>query len=138
MTQQKQTKTVEYTQQDFKLLVMFFANMKLLEATIQAAKGTPFFSTSGKRLIGQLIAELMKHIRMVKGLNPDILMSEQFNVSKMLITEFLQTVVATDTEKFLELAALLKLYREGNVRFEREPKEQVNQAIENETEAIAE
>lgn len=115
------TTQIEYTQQGFKLACMYFANMEVLAVMTEAVKDTPFYQTSCNRLINQLKAELSKHFRMVKQLNPSVVIDEQFNLSKMLTAEFLQTLGATDPDKFTELAALLKLYREGNLRFENEP-----------------
>ena len=134
MTQAKRTE-IQYTAEQFKLISLFFANMEILAATIEAVKGTPFYNTVGKRLIGQLKAELLKHVRITNASDPSILFSEQFNLSKMLTNEFLQTVLSINVNNYLEFATLLKSYRDGKVRFEDEPKNEVTEQ-QNEDENI--
>lgn len=134
MTQAKRTE-IQYTAEQFKLISLFFANMEILAATIEAVKGTPFYNTAGKRLIGQLKAELLKHVRITNASDPSILFSEQFNLSKMLTNEFLQTVLSINVNNYLEFATLLKSYRDGKVRFEDEPKNEVTEQ-QNEDENI--
>lgn len=120
MTQQtaKKQKRVErhYSEQDYKRVLMFFGSMDMTAQTIEAVKGTPFYSQKVKSLINTLNREIDSYFKLAMQIDPNFAFSGDWNAMKTLPKQFLQTIYDTPIDSLNELAAVLMAYRAGDVQ----------------------
>lgn len=120
MTQQtaKKQKRVEkhYSESDYKVVLMFFGSMDMLAQTIEAVKGTPFYSQKVKAIINNLNREIDSYFKLAMQIDPNFAFSGDWNAMKTLPKQFLQTIYDTPIDSLNELAAVLMAYRAGDVQ----------------------
>jgi|GEM_PF-5462847 len=119
--QQPDTETAQprssrhFTQEDFKRVMLFFANIDLLGKTIDAMKGTPFYSQRTKYLINTLENELDMHMKRFIQAMPDIAYRRDWVNMQEICIDYLGAIYETDIGKMPEFLAFIKAYRRGEI-----------------------
>lgn len=112
--QPKSSKT--FTQEDFKRAMLFFANIDILSKSIEAMKGTPFYSQKLKQQINALQKEVDRQISLFIKLMPEIAYQQDWVDMKSICIDYLATIYETDIGKMTEFLSFIKAYRNGEIQ----------------------
>ena len=105
----------QFTQEDFKRVMLFFANIDLLGKTIDAMKGTPFYAQRTKNLINGLEADLNTHMKRFIELMPEVAYTQDWVNMQQICIDYLGAIYETDIGKIPEFLAFIKAYRRGEI-----------------------
>jgi len=104
-----------FTQEDFKRVMLFFANIDLLGKTIDAMKGTPFYSQRLKNLLNGLEGELEAQMKRFIQAMPEIAYTQDWINMQQICIDYLGAIYETDIGKMPEFLAFIKAYRRGEI-----------------------
>ncbi len=105
----------QFTQEDFKRVMLFFANIDLLGKTIDAMKGTPFYSQRLKNLLNGLEGELEAQMKRFIQAMPEIAYTQDWVNMQQICIDYLGAIYETDIGKMPEFLAFIKAYRRGEI-----------------------
>lgn len=105
----------QFTQEDFKRVMLFFANIDLLGKTIDAMKGTPFYSQRLKNLLNGLEGELEAQMKRFIQAMPEIAYTQDWVNMQQICIDYLGAIYETDIGKIPEFLAFIKAYRRGEI-----------------------
>jgi len=105
----------QFTQEDFKRVMLFFANIDLLGKTIDAMKGTPFYSQRLKNLLNGLEGELEAQMKRFIQAMPEIAYTQDWINMQQICIDYLGAIYETDIGKMPEFLAFIKAYRRGEI-----------------------
>lgn len=105
----------QFTQEDFKRVMLFFANIDLLGKTIDAMKGTPFYSQRLKNLLNGLEGELDIQMKRFIQAMPDVAYTQDWVNMQQICIDYLGAIYETDIGKMPEFLAFIKAYRKGEI-----------------------
>lgn len=105
----------QFTQEDFKRVMLFFANIDLLGKTIDAMKGTPFYSQRLKNLLNGLEGELDIQMKRFIQAMPEVAYTQDWVNMQQICIDYLGAIYETDIGKMPEFLAFIKAYRKGEI-----------------------
>lgn len=105
----------QFTQEDFKRVMLFFANIDLLGKTIDAMKGTPFYSQRLKNLLNGLEGELEAQMKRFIQAMPEVAYTQDWVNMQQICIDYLGAIYETDIGKMPEFLAFIKAYRRGEI-----------------------
>lgn len=105
----------QFTQEDFKRVMLFFANIDLLGKTIDAMKGTPFYSQRLKNLLNGLEGELEAQMKRFIQAMPEVAYTQDWVNMQQICIDYLGAIYETDIGKIPEFLAFIKAYRRGEI-----------------------
>lgn len=105
----------QFTQEDFKRVMLFFANIDLLGKTIDAMKGTPFYSQRLKNMLNGLEGELEAQMKRFIQAMPEVAYTQDWVNMQQICIDYLGAIYETDIGKMPEFLAFIKAYRRGEI-----------------------
>ena len=105
----------QFTQEDFKRVMLFFSYFDLLGKTIDAMKGTPFYSQRLKNLLNGLEGELEAQMKRFIQAMPEVAYTQDWVNMQQICIDYLGAIYETDIGKIPEFLAFIKAYRRGEI-----------------------